>query len=177
MSKQKKGPLLFTGQHPAAANFAKEKQKKPRKPKTLLDYDMRRANELGYGPHYGKYKADHPNTRAEFEALTEKKKTTPNPKAVTCPICGVIFVKTKNPNQKYCSPECLAQAQSEQTKRAWAKRPRPGTLLVCPICGEEFVSRGGRKYCTPECRVKGDRQNAARLREKYRQERKNNGSI
>lgn len=155
-------------------DFATEKTTPNRPPKTLLDYDMRRAQELGYGPHYGRYKADHPNTREEFEAITEKKK--PSPKTITCPICGTKFVKVKNPNQKYCSPECQEMAHRNQCNETKKKRPKSGTLVPCLICGKEFISGRGRKYCSQECRVKGDRQNAARLREKYRQERKNNGN-
>ena len=35
------------------------KQKNP----DNLDLDVRRAQLLGYGIHYGRYKADHPNTK------------------------------------------------------------------------------------------------------------------
>lgn len=44
-----------------------------KKPQDHLDYDVMRANELGYGPHYGNYKADHPETLAEYEALSGPK--------------------------------------------------------------------------------------------------------
>lgn len=160
--------------------FATEKTTQPRKPKTLLDYDMRRSQELGYGPHYGQYKADHPNTRAEFEALTEKKKPQATPREIVCKNCGKTFTKTGCANQFYCSPECKEQGHIESVKRskekAKEKRPRAGTRQVCPICGQEFISTHGRKYCTVNCRRQGDRITGARLREKYRQERKNNGN-
>lgn len=155
--------------------FADEKlQKKP--PRDLLEYDTRRAQELGYGSRYGDYKADHPNTRAEFEQLIEKKKTAPARRPITCRRCGGIFYRANNPNQCYCSPECQAEAKAENDKAARQRRANQDKHRICPICGEEFISRHGQKYCTPECSATANRENSAKLREKYRQEAAKHGN-
>ena len=70
MSKKKTGSAVFATAQPAAANFAAENRKKKHKPQDHLEYDVMRAEALGYGCHYGAYKADHPETKAEFEAET-----------------------------------------------------------------------------------------------------------
>ena len=54
--------------------------------------------ELGYGVHYGQYKADHPCTKGP--------ETPPDTgSARICPQCGDRFFLTRF-NQKYCSTRC-----------------------------------------------------------------------
>lgn len=150
MSKQKQGALCFTGSQPAAANFAAEKtQKKKRKPKDQLEYDVMQAEALGYGCHYGRYKADHPNTAADFEALHGKKqapKADPQKRERTCINCGAKFiVSVSNSAKVYCSDDCRVKAQQ-------ARAVGRGPALYCTWCGEE-IPRGSHRtrYCCNEC--------------------------
>ncbi len=160
-------------------NFASTKSSKKRPPADHLDYDTRRAQELGYGVHYGRYKADHPNTRAEYERAAERKPKKPPTKTIlTCKMCGLEFVKGTGPKQLYCSPECKEEAgrraKQESKER---KRAKYNTATTCPICGAEFVSSPKHiKYCSVECSNQANRENSARLRKLYRQEANEHGN-
>ena len=122
----------------------------PKKPQTLLDYDMQQCEALGYGCHYGNYKADHPNTRAEFERLTDapppKKQVDPGRYERTCVQCGKTFYLSNKTRVLYCSPDCRLKANSEREK---AKR-QP-IFKSCECCGKRFQSIRGAKYCGAEC--------------------------
>lgn len=91
--------------------FAREV--KPKMPEDPLAMDVLRAELLGYGCHYGQYKADHPHTRAENEArLEEMKKKKPRARRyifttyeVYCAACGAKFYTT-NRKKRYCSDTC-----------------------------------------------------------------------
>lgn len=68
-------------------------------PMDNLERDSLRALELGYGVHYGRYKADHPHTapgeeEPDYEAQGYK----------NCPECGKLFLPKRN--QVRCSIEC-----------------------------------------------------------------------
>lgn len=63
-----------------------------------LDRDVREAARLGYGVHYGRYKADHPHTAPAVE-------DGPPEKTVACGHCGSLFVP-KRYNQRYCCDVC-----------------------------------------------------------------------
>ena len=93
------------------------------KQKTMdhLEYDTRRALELGYGVQYGRYKADHPETLAEYEAQTGAPKrrqiVSPEKKELACQQCGAKFyVGIMKHNRKYCCDECRQQATYERSK-------------------------------------------------------------
>ena len=135
------------------ARFGSEKTGKRKKPKTLLDYDIQQAEALGYGPHYGDYKADHPDTRAEYEAMLDRAprdKVTTGNYARTCEACGEVFYTTKRSVRKYCSPEC-----EYKVKRARDEKYRTvGKEAICPNCGTSFYSVRGKIYCSPECKLK-----------------------
>ena len=86
-----------------------------------LEFDTKRALELGYGCQYGRYKADHPETLAEFEAQTPARKRRPkaatDKKELTCQQCGTVFyVGVGNQCKKYCCDECRQQANYERSK-------------------------------------------------------------
>lgn len=157
-------------------NFATTQNRKKRCPADHLDYDTRRAMQLGYGVRYGQYKADHPNTRADYEHLVEqskppRKKTTQ--KERICPLCGKTFLPKPATCQTYCGPECKEIARQRTVKAARERRKvKPNTVATCPICKKEFVSTRGRKYCGKECSAEAGRINSARLRALYRQEEK-----
>lgn len=154
-----------------------ERTKQPAPPKTLLDYDMQQAKALGYGCHYGDYKADHPNTRAEFERLTDgvpqEPKLGPGVRERKCARCGGTFYISTKHEVKYCSPECKHEAQKERD----AAYKRKGKMMACKTCGKTFQSYRGTRYCCAECMNIGQRENQKALRKKYKQEAKNNADI
>lgn len=61
-----------------------------------LDKDIMMAEKLGYGIHYGRYKADHPHTQHEEETQEAK---------ATCLLCGNSINRPRH-NQKYCCTRC-----------------------------------------------------------------------
>lgn len=66
--------------------------------------DTRRAEKLGYGVHYGRYKADYPFTRVPCdEARTTEK---PEKQKRFCRVCGKEI--TKSWCYRYCSNDCYA---------------------------------------------------------------------
>lgn len=153
------------------AMVAKGRTRKAELPRDLLEYDTQQAEALGYGVRYGQYKADHPNTRAEFERL---KREAPRPKPAPhlyehkCARCGGTFYKTPNGIKKYCGPECSYAAKLEQSRKA----NTTGRTKSCKTCGQPFMSYGGTKYCCKECLQTARNIQNKRYREKYKQEEK-----
>ena len=79
------------------------KQKNP----DNLDLDVRRAQLLGYGIHYGRYKADHPNTKQYASETAEPQDCS---KTRVCPVCGKRFPIGKRQGcKRYCSNECYQE--------------------------------------------------------------------
>lgn len=151
MSSKKTGGAVFSTAQPAAANFAAENRKKKRKPQDHLEYDVMQAEALGYGCHYGKYKADHPNTRAEFEELYGVKtleKVAPDKREKTCPVCGKKFIVGHlNTHKIYCSDECRRK-KDEERQRERAQAPAG----ICLWCGGQITDPTMRsRYCCPGC--------------------------
>lgn len=99
------------------------KQKNP----DNLDMDVRRAQLLGYGIHYGRYKADHPNTKCEN---TESHESQEESKFRVCPVCGNRFKIVKQHGRKrYCSDECYReQCRRLKTKRYYEMKSRKGGI-------------------------------------------------
>lgn len=156
MSNKKTEGQTFATAKAAAANFAKEKTKRHRKPTDHLEYDVMQAEALGYGCHYGNYKADHPNTREEFENLTGMKKVEKvddGKVELHCLQCGATFyVSYLQKNKKYCCDECRQKAQHE---RAIGRGP----AIYCAWCGRE-IPRGTHRttYCCNDCLRAADRE-------------------
>ena len=68
-----------------------------------LDRDIREAQRLGYGVHYGRNKADHPHTKpvpidGQLSGVF-----------YTCSYCGEQFKPNAKTN-KYCNVECYRAA-------------------------------------------------------------------
>jgi hypothetical protein len=74
-----------------------------------LDRDIREAAQLGYGVHYGRYKADHPSTAPEVDA-------GPPEATGTCAECGGVFVLRKG-GQLYCSDVCKSRHNNREAYR------------------------------------------------------------
>ena len=72
-----------------------------------LSLDVRRAELLGYGIHYGRYKAYHPNTKFEN---TEPCESQEGAKFRVCPVCGNRFPIGKRQGcRRYCSDQCYRE--------------------------------------------------------------------
>lgn len=78
-----------------------------------IEKDVIAAMKLGYGVHYGNYKADHPHTATET-ACVEPAVVEP----MVCERCGQRFFM-KRFGQKYCCTRCqqIAGAQRYYTRR------------------------------------------------------------
>lgn len=93
------------------------------RPMDNLDLDVRDALSLGYGCHYGDFKADHPHTaEANEDRLTKAKK---KPKArpvyeVYCAGCGQKFTTT-NKRQRYHDDACKVRRDTAYYNRKRSK--------------------------------------------------------
>lgn len=64
-----------------------------------LDKDIKMAEKLGYGIHYGAYKADHPHTKEmEPEIISEDSQA--------CLWCGILFRRERSQRKIFCSDYC-----------------------------------------------------------------------
>jgi len=112
-----------------------------------LDRDIREAQRLGYGVHYGHYKADHPYTADHSVDLV------PEYPVKKCAECGEEFVPGR-PGQIYCSEECRNRRNArESARKNRENRPKsPIGPAVCPVCGCTFHrERADRIYCGMSC--------------------------
>lgn len=90
-----------------------------------------------------------------------------------CVICGKEF-QSNRPYQKTCSIECREENQRRQNRKSkqqrCIKKGKPqvtiGTILKCPVCGEEFIKEYKNQVCcSPECQKlrNHDKRNADKL--------------
>lgn len=107
-----------------------------------LVMDCRRAMELGYGVHYGHYKADHPHTR-DTSLDPEPEHKYPERE---CKNCGEPFWPHRG-DQIYCCEEC----RNERNRKSETKRPDLARQTHCKRCGAEIVAPKFRVYCSWEC--------------------------
>lgn len=80
-----------------------------------LTRDVLAAEALGYGCHYGDYKADYPNTRdTPLPVKSEPMKT--------CPTCGKSFPSNGKTRPAYCSPVCQKKMNSIRTAEKYREK-------------------------------------------------------
>lgn len=72
-----------------------------------LDKDIRMAAKLGYGVHYGAYKADYPNTK---EKTPERIDDSVQP----CLYCGMLFRKDQGRRKLFCTDACRQMYHSQK---------------------------------------------------------------
>lgn len=93
---------------------------------TNLDKDLIMMEKLGYGPHYGAYKADHPHTmeKQPEEILDESK-------FGLCRNCGRKFSKRGRGYRKlYCDDVCRMQYNSRmEYQKTQERRKHNGQSL------------------------------------------------
>lgn len=94
----------------------------PRRVRNLdnLTQDVLDAEAKGYGCHYGRYKAAHPNTKAKRESAAIRAAAEACYK--TCPECGVRFYSS-NPRRIFCGADCQYDA-TKKRERARKKKER-----------------------------------------------------
>jgi hypothetical protein len=123
-----------------------------RKPDNI-DKDLAMAEKLGYGPHYGAYKADYPNTR---EPEPEIVPVTPDKDVydAVCPVCGKTFAKVHG-LQMYCCQRCKDDARRRMNRDRYARIMGAISNRICPTCKREFLPvHRSQKYCCDECQRK-----------------------
>ena len=126
-----------------------------------LDRDVREARRLGYGCHYGRYKADRPHTRElpPEEPVEAAAGTVPEWELSRCRNCGKPFRSNKS-TRLYCSPQCrklrkAAQDLQYSRRRAEQRRLAREHVTTCGFCGEEFCAeKASQVYCSRSCAAK-----------------------
>lgn len=88
-----------------------------------IERDVIAAERIGYGCHYGRYKADHPYTRVEEP---ERKDIPDDADKRVCGHCGkefCLFPEGRSHNSKYCSRKCYYDAAKlRAAERRYAKK-------------------------------------------------------
>lgn len=128
-----------------------------------LARDVRMAEKLGYGCHYGWYKADHPHTAdlTDEEILglpvkgKKKKPVAKGPEMTVCLWCGKSFLASRYGKQ-YCNDDCRRYAYEKVKYERKKGAMREGK--VCAVCGKPITTERNRKYCSPNCRDIGERE-------------------
>lgn len=90
-----------------------------------LARDVLEAKRLGYGCHYGWYKADHPHTKPAADDLPAEASQKQH-ELRKCKHCGNLF-EPSHGGKQYCSESCKhihsAQLNLEARRRAIANLP------------------------------------------------------
>ena len=112
-----------------------------------LDRDVREAQRLGYGVHYGRYKADYPHTKPDPNAQVEE------PEIRTCRFCGKEYVRDRLSDLgNFCSDKCKGDHRKLNNAEAVARYRGKKEPLNCKVCGKPFIpSYSGHKYCSRSC--------------------------
>lgn len=88
-----------------------------------IERDVILAERLGYGCHYGRYKADHPHTRVEEESAVEVK---PLPDSLKpCRFCGKLFDPEMQGHTKaraFCSYECQCESDRIRSRNYYHRK-------------------------------------------------------
>jgi hypothetical protein len=112
-----------------------------------LDRDVREAQRLGYGVHYGRYKADHPHTKPDPNAQVKA------PEIRECRFCGKEYVLDRLSGLgNFCSDNCKLSHRRANNAQAVARSRRKKEPRNCKVCGKDFIpSYSGQKYCSRSC--------------------------
>ncbi len=116
---------VFNESRKAASSMGQETRR--RRPKDNIDLDVEDAERLGYGCHYGRYKADHPNTKDANEARLYPRKKQQEQLRVrtvyekTCIVCGKKFTTTQQ-TRKYCDDRCKYKSDSQKWRNTHMRK-------------------------------------------------------
>lgn len=139
-----------------------------------IERDVIAAMRLGYGVHYGHYKADYPYTKDPAPIPVQKPEAEPakpveEEKDAVCPVCGKTFIR--NHGRKYCSEECAVKASRVKAREYYQKKRNETRVIVCPECDEEFTTASShQKYCCIACRRAAERKKKAQQRKEKKHE-------
>ena len=103
-----------------------------------LELDSILMKKLGYGVHYGKYKADHPHTEDLAGLILGEKE-----EKKTCAFCGKEF-KSGDRRKMYCNDDCKGRAREKR------KQEKKRAKMKCIVCGRQLEGRR-KVYCSDEC--------------------------
>ena len=85
-----------------------------------IERDVIAAMKLGYGVHYGHYKADYPHTSDEEPLEME---IVPPERVRVCKQCGKLFVVSSSQHNKiYCDDYCRTAFNSAVYARRYQER-------------------------------------------------------
>lgn len=102
------------------------------------------AKAKGYGPHYGKFVADHPEVLKKDAVLP---RVLPED-MYECVFCGKEFYQEDRQRRKYCCEECRLEAAKVKSRKA-----PEGYNKICPVCGKTFHTYTARRiYCDDLCK-------------------------
>lgn len=128
-----------------------------------LERDVALAERLGYGCHYGRFKAVYPNTMDKSieeilgtgKAKRAKTKTVEVPETRKCKGCGRVI--QPGPYHKlYCNDDCK-RYHYEKRKRERRKDAIAAGKL-CVQCGKPVISGRHHKYCSDKCCEEAERE-------------------
>lgn len=115
-----------------------------------LARDVREALRLGYGVHYGHYKADHPHT-ADHSVEPDPPKYPPR----KCKECEMEFIPTRR-DQRYCTDDCKIRRSNRLGYRRRVALNMPLGPAICPVCGGGFDRyKRTQEYCSTSCAATG----------------------
>lgn len=133
-----------------------------------IERDVVAAMKLGYGVHYGRYKADYPHTKADDVTAAVPKPAPEAEERAFCVLCGTEFLRSHG-CQKYCSDECRRSATKARWQTYYQRKKTEPRPVVCPECGKTFLPANGRqKYCTHLCTRKANQKKRTQRRREER---------
>ena len=109
-----------------------------------IELDSIRAMELGYGVHYGRFKADYPNTAVEIVVKDPKVRER------KCKRCEAVF-RPVRVDQVFCCMECREKWGAAHKGENKTKTKRWKREKYCRVCGKEITSPKQRVYCDWNC--------------------------
>lgn len=119
-----------------------------------IERDVIAAMRLGYGVHYGHYKADHPHTRENPQLPVPKpepEKPVEAEQDAVCVFCGKMYIRNHG-CRKYCSDECLKKAARARERNYYIKKHGEIKEVPCDECGKLFLPVNRRQiYCCQRC--------------------------
>ena len=91
------------------------------KPKDRITAKVLAAEAAGYGCHYGKFVADHPDAFKDWEPGDDLPKVGQKRHEIKCRFCGKTFTTTQA-NRRYCDDVCKARQASADYRAKKAKQ-------------------------------------------------------
>ena len=128
-----------------------------------LARDVALAEQLGYGCHYGRFKAVYPNTMDKSieeilgtgKAKRVKIKTVEVPETRKCKGCG-REIQPGPYHKLYCDDDCR-RYHYEKRKRE-RKKDAVEARSVCVQCGKPVILNRRYKYCSDHCRMEAEKE-------------------